>query len=176
MIIYKMRCHWTIHVQYCGIMRFTVLHNRPHKVSRSVSFFMYCKTLTVLLRIRARGHFVMSIIRNRESHYVTVLDNPPLNTSNFKFGNGLSYSSTRCQGCRARSFWNDKASAFHSSKIGFGSTLWSKFWATDNFLLHKQDNDRLFQYLKHRSCISFLDNWTGIDFWSPKSLTPTNME
>ena len=37
---------------------------------------MHCKTLTILLRIRARGHFVMSIIKNRESHYVTVLDNP----------------------------------------------------------------------------------------------------
>ena len=29
-----------------------------------------------LLRIRVRGHFVTSITKNHESHYVTVLDNP----------------------------------------------------------------------------------------------------
>ena len=39
---------------------------------------MYCKTVTILLRIRVRGHFVMSITKNHESHYVTVLDNPHL--------------------------------------------------------------------------------------------------
>ena len=55
-------------------MRFTVLHNRHHKVSQSV-LFMYCKTITILLRIRVRGHFVMSITKNHECHYVTVLDN-----------------------------------------------------------------------------------------------------
>ena len=66
-----------IHVQYCDIMRFTVLHNRDHKVSQSVAFFMHCKAITILLRIRVRGHFVMSITENCESHYVTVLDNPP---------------------------------------------------------------------------------------------------
>ena len=37
---------------------------------------MHCKTITILLRIRVRGHFVMSITKNHESHYVTVLDNP----------------------------------------------------------------------------------------------------
>ena len=58
-------------------MRFTLLHNRHHKVSQSVSFFMHCKTVTILLRIRVRGHFVMSITKNHESHYVAVLDNPP---------------------------------------------------------------------------------------------------
>ena len=62
--------------QYCDIIRFTVLHNRHHKVSRSS-----CNAkplLLILLRTRVnRGHFVMSIIKNRESHYVTVLDNPP---------------------------------------------------------------------------------------------------
>ena len=57
-------------------MRFTLLHNRHHKVSQSVSFFMHCKTVTILLRIRVRGHFVMSITKNHESHYVAVLDNP----------------------------------------------------------------------------------------------------
>ena len=65
-----------IPVQYCDIMRFMVLHNRHHKVSQSVSFFMHRKTVTVLLRIRARGHFVMSITKTHESHYVGVLDNP----------------------------------------------------------------------------------------------------
>ena len=65
-----------IHVQYCDIMRFMVLHNRHHKVSQSVPFFMHCKTVTILLRIRVRGHFVMSITNNHESHYVTVLHNP----------------------------------------------------------------------------------------------------
>ena len=35
-----------------------------------------CKTITILLRIRVRGHFVMSITKKHESHYVTVLDNP----------------------------------------------------------------------------------------------------
>ena len=65
-----------IHVQYCDIMTFTVLHNRDHKVSQSVAFFMHCKTVTILLRIRVGGHFVISITKNHESHYVTVLDNP----------------------------------------------------------------------------------------------------
>ena len=37
---------------------------------------MHCKTVTILLRIRVRGHFVMSITKNHEWHYVTVLDNP----------------------------------------------------------------------------------------------------
>ena len=65
-----------IHVQYCDIMRFTVLHNRDHKVSQSVAFFVHCKTVTILLRIRVGGHFVISITKNHESHYVTVLDSP----------------------------------------------------------------------------------------------------
>ena len=34
------------------------------------------KTVTILLRIRVGGHFVMSITKNHESHYVGVLDNP----------------------------------------------------------------------------------------------------
>ena len=34
---------------------------------------MHYKTVTILLRIRARGHFVMSITKNHESNYVTVL-------------------------------------------------------------------------------------------------------
>ena len=38
---------------------------------------MYCKTVIILLRIRVRGHFVMSITNNHESQYFTVLDNPP---------------------------------------------------------------------------------------------------
>ena len=58
------------------IMRFTVLHNRHHKVSQSVPFFMHCKTVTILLGFVVRGHFLMSITTNHESHYVTVLDNP----------------------------------------------------------------------------------------------------
>ena len=66
-----------IHVQYCDIMRFMVLHNRHHKVSQSVPFFMHHKTVTSLSRIRVRGHFVMSNTRYHESHYVTVLDNRP---------------------------------------------------------------------------------------------------
>ena len=37
---------------------------------------MHRKTVTILLRIRARGHFVMSITKTHESHYVGVLDNP----------------------------------------------------------------------------------------------------
>ena len=64
-----------IHVQYCDILGFTVLHNRHHKVSQSVPFFMQCTTVTILLRIRVRGHFVMSITKNHEYHYVTVLVN-----------------------------------------------------------------------------------------------------
>ena len=36
---------------------------------------MHLKTVTILLRIRARGHFVMSITKTHESHYVGVLDN-----------------------------------------------------------------------------------------------------
>ena len=61
-----------INLHYCDIMRFTVLHNRHRKVSQSVLFFMHCKTLTILLRIRARGHSVMSIIKNHESHYTPI--------------------------------------------------------------------------------------------------------
>ena len=57
-------------------MIFMVLHNRHHKVSQSVPFFMCRKTVTILLRIRAGGHFVMTITKNHESHYVGVLDNP----------------------------------------------------------------------------------------------------
>ena len=37
---------------------------------------MYCKTVSILLRIGVRGHFVMSITKNHETHYVTVVDNP----------------------------------------------------------------------------------------------------
>jgi len=65
-----------IHVQYSDIMRFTLLHNRHHKVPQSVSIFMHCKTVPILLRIRVRGHFVMSITKIHESHYDAVLDNP----------------------------------------------------------------------------------------------------
>ena len=68
----------TSHVQYCEIMRFMVLHNRHHKVSQSVLFFMQHKTVTILLRITVRGHFVMCNTKCHESHYVTVLDNPPM--------------------------------------------------------------------------------------------------
>ena len=66
------------HVQYCDIMRFTVLHNRHHEVSQSVPFFMHCKAFSILLRVMVgvRGHFVMSVTKNHESYYVTVLDNP----------------------------------------------------------------------------------------------------
>ena len=64
-----------IHVQCADIIRFTVLHNRHHKVSESVPFFVHCKTVTIL-RIRVRGHFVMSITKNHKSYDVTVLDNP----------------------------------------------------------------------------------------------------
>ena len=45
---------------------------------------MHRKTVTVLLRIRAREHFVMSITKNHESHYVGVLDNPPLAKTSFQ--------------------------------------------------------------------------------------------
>ena len=65
-----------IHVQYCDIMRFMVLHNRHHKVSQSVPFLMHHKTVTILTRIGVRGHFVVSNTKYHESHYVTVLDNP----------------------------------------------------------------------------------------------------
>ena len=40
---------------------------------------MHCKTVTTVLgyyRIRVKGHLVMSITKNHESRYVTVLDNP----------------------------------------------------------------------------------------------------
>ena len=67
-----------------------VLHNRHHKVSQSVPFFMHCKIVTILLRIRVRGHFVMSITKNHESYYVTVLDNPLE-----RRGNSTSYA-TKC--------------------------------------------------------------------------------
>ena len=37
---------------------------------------MQRKTVTILLRTRVRGHFVMPNTKYHESHYVTVLDNP----------------------------------------------------------------------------------------------------
>ena len=55
-------------------MRFIVLHNGHHKVSQSVPFFMHCKTMTILLKISVRGHYVMPITKN----HVTELDNPPV--------------------------------------------------------------------------------------------------
>ena len=39
---------------------------------------MFRKTVTTFLRIKVGGHFVMSIVKCYESHYVGVLDNPPL--------------------------------------------------------------------------------------------------
>ena len=66
-----------IQVQYSDVVRFMMPHNRHHKVSQSVPFFMRHKTVTILLRIRVGGHFVVSITKNHESYYVEVLDNPP---------------------------------------------------------------------------------------------------
>ena len=66
----------SIHVQYSYIMRFLVRHNRHHKVSQSVPLFKSRKTVTIFLRIKVGGHFVMSIVKCHESHYVGVLDNP----------------------------------------------------------------------------------------------------
>ena len=60
------------------VMRFLVRHNRHHKVSQSVPLFMSRKTVTTFLRIKVGGHFVMSIVKCYESHYVGVLDNPLL--------------------------------------------------------------------------------------------------
>ena len=57
-------------------MRFLVRHNRHHKVSQSVPLFKSRKTVTIFLRIKVGGHFVMSIVTSHESHYVGVLDNP----------------------------------------------------------------------------------------------------
>ena len=57
-------------------MRFLVRHNRHNKVSQSVPHFMFRKTVTTFLRIKVGGHFVMSIVKGYESHYVGVLDNP----------------------------------------------------------------------------------------------------
>ena len=74
--------HWhnshrnVIHVQYSNIMRFLVRHNRHHKVSQSVPLFKSRKTVTIFLRIKVGGHFVMSIVKCHESYYVGVLDNP----------------------------------------------------------------------------------------------------
>ena len=39
------------------------------------------KTVTTFLRIKVGGHFVMSIVKCYESHYVGVLDNPQLSQS-----------------------------------------------------------------------------------------------
>ena len=59
-------------------MRFLVRHNRHHKVSQSVPLFKSRKTVTIFLRIRVGGHFVMSTVKCHESHYVGVLDNPQI--------------------------------------------------------------------------------------------------
>ena len=58
------------------VMRFLVRHNRHHKASQSVPYFMSRKAVTTFLRIKVEGHFVMSIVKCYESHYVGVLDNP----------------------------------------------------------------------------------------------------
>ena len=34
--------------------------------------------LLILVRVRVRGHFVMSITKNHESHYVAVMDDPQM--------------------------------------------------------------------------------------------------
>ena len=72
----KNRDKLVIHVQYSYIMRFLVRHNRHHKVSQSVPLFKSRKTVTIFLRIKVGGHFVMSIVKCHESHYVGVLDIP----------------------------------------------------------------------------------------------------
>ena len=69
------------------VMRFLVRHNRHHKVSQSVPHFMSRKTVTTFLRIKVGGHFVMSIVKCYESHYVGVLDNPPHYTRFSAVGN-----------------------------------------------------------------------------------------
>ena len=51
------------------------------------------KTVTILLTIRIRGHFVMSLKKNHESHYVTVLDN---SLHDSKIVSGL-YMLPRCE-------------------------------------------------------------------------------
>ena len=56
MTIMIMAIKWNTNVQYSDIMRFLVRHNRHHKVSRSLQNCYY------FLRIRVRGHFVMSIV------------------------------------------------------------------------------------------------------------------
>ena len=68
-------------------MKFMVLHSRHHKVSQSVPFFMQHKTVTILLRIRVRGHFVMLNIRYHKSHYATLLGQP-----SFLFETVLNFS------------------------------------------------------------------------------------
>ena len=65
-------------------MRFLVRHNRHHKVSQSVPHFMSRKTVTTFLRIKVGGHFVMSIVKCYESHYVGVLDNRLLISREFQ--------------------------------------------------------------------------------------------
>ena len=57
-------------------MRFQVRHNRHHKVSLSVPLFKSRKNVSIFLRIKVGGHFVTSIVKCHESHYVGVLDNP----------------------------------------------------------------------------------------------------
>ena len=65
-----------IHFQYCGIMRFTVLHKRHHKVSQSVPFFIIAKQLQICQGLGLRGHFVMSITKNHETHYCHSIGQP----------------------------------------------------------------------------------------------------
>ena len=49
------------------------------------------KTVTILLRVRVRGHFVMFISKHHESHYVGVLDSPPQRGRElFSFGNDFT--------------------------------------------------------------------------------------
>ena len=65
-----------IHVQYSDIMRFIVHHNRHHKVSQSVPFFICPRIVAILLRIKVRGTPRDAYTVRQESNYEGVLDNP----------------------------------------------------------------------------------------------------
>ena len=50
-----------------------ILCDRHHNVSQSAPFFTCHKTVTILLRIKIRGHFVMSFTKHHEAHCRSII-------------------------------------------------------------------------------------------------------
>ena len=89
---------------------------------------MHHKTVTILLRIRVREHFVMSITKYHESPYVGVLDNPQtqwrylptsiLTNANKEGGKGEGQTTTQKQGLELKTTLQLPRVSTHHLKLG----------------------------------------------------------